>query len=107
MVFEVVTTPEAEDDALKILDWLMAQHAGDTGRRWFFNMDEAIRSLADMPQRCKVAPESASAPYEIRELHYGRRPHVYRILFTIEDRTVTVLNIMHGRRKPLTPWPLQ
>jgi hypothetical protein len=44
---------------------------------------------------------SAVFPFEVRHLLYGRRPHVYRILFTIEDLTVYVLHIRHGRRQPL------
>jgi hypothetical protein len=37
----------------------------------------------------------------VRHLLYGRRPHVYRILFTIESDVVQVLHIRHGRRRPV------
>jgi plasmid stabilization system protein ParE len=99
MAFEVRTTLDAEQDAAAILDWLMARHAGETGLRWF--LDEAIASLAELPHRCKLAPENKSFPFDVRELHYGQRPHVYRILFTIEDNIVYVLHIRHGRRLPV------
>jgi hypothetical protein len=54
-----------------------------------------------------VAPENREAPAEVRQLLYGRRPHVYRVLFTINDRVVYVLHIRHGRRRPqaLVPAP--
>ena len=45
MAFEVRTTPDSEQDAAEILDWLMLHHAGETGLRWFLRMDEAIASL--------------------------------------------------------------
>jgi hypothetical protein len=34
-------------------------------------------------------------------LLYGHKPHIYRILFTIEDEVVYVLRIFHGRRRHL------
>jgi len=54
-----------------------------------------------MPKRCPLAPENASVPFEMRQLLYGRKPHFYRILFTIEDEVVYVLRIRHGRRHHL------
>jgi len=48
-----------------------------------------------------LAPESAVLPFEVSHLLRGHPPHVYRILFTIEDNTVFVLHIRHGRRQPL------
>jgi plasmid stabilization system protein ParE len=101
MTFRVETTAAAEQDADAILDWLLSEHAGDTGKRWFLALQDAIVSLAGFPARCSLAPENAVFPFEVRHLLYGRKPHVYRILFTIEDQTVYVLHIRHGRRQPL------
>ncbi len=69
--------------------------------RWFAALQDAIASLAEFPQRCPLAPENDAFPFEVRHLLYGRRPNVYRILFTIEEKTVFVLHIRHGRRQPL------
>jgi plasmid stabilization system protein ParE len=101
MTFRVETTAEAERDADAILDWLLSQHAGEAGIRWFLALQNAIASLAEFPARCPLAPESAVFPFEVRHLLYGHLPHVYRILFTIETNTVYVLHIRHGRRQPL------
>jgi plasmid stabilization system protein ParE len=101
MTFRVETTAAAEQDADAILDWLISQHAGDAGTRWFVALQEAIASLAEFPKRWPLAPESAVFPFEVRQLLYGHAPHVYRILFTIENKTVYVLHIRHGRRQPL------
>ena len=46
--------------------------------------------------------ESRDFPFEVRQLFYGRRPHVYRILFTIRGGVVYVLHIVHGRRQRLS-----
>ena len=101
MAFHVETTAAAEQDADAILDWLLSQYAGDAGFRWFLALQDAIASLAEFPERCPLAPESAVFPFEVRHLLYGHKPHVYRILFTIEDQTVYVLHIRHGRRQLL------
>jgi len=99
MTFRVETTAAAEQDAYIILDWLLSEHAGETGMRWIAALQDAIASLAEFPARCPLAPENTVFPFEVRHLLYGKRPHVYRILFTIEDQTVYVLPIRHGRRQ--------
>jgi plasmid stabilization system protein ParE len=101
MAFRVEITPRAEQDANAILEWLLSQHAGETGLRWFGRLKEAIASLAELPGRCRLAPENASVPFELRQLLYGHKPHLYRILFTIEGDVVFVLRIRHGRRRYL------
>lgn len=88
MTFRVETTAEAEQDADAILEWLLSEHAGETGMRWFADLHDAIASLAELPARCPLAPENAAFPFEVRHLLYGQKPHVYRILFTIEDQMV-------------------
>ena len=103
MTFRVETTAAAEQDADAILDWLLSQHAGDAGMRWFLALQEAIASLAEFPERCPLAPENSVFPFEVRQLLYGHIPHVYRVLFTVEGETVYVLHIRHARRRPLKP----
>jgi toxin ParE1/3/4 len=38
----------------------------------------------------------------VRQLLYGHKPHVYRILYTIEGDTVSIVHVRHGRRQPIT-----
>ena len=103
MVFRVETTAEADREAAAILEWLIANHAGQAGLRWFRALEKAVESLATFPRRCALAPENTNFPFEVRQLLYGNKPHVYRILFTIEGDVVYVLHIRHGRRRPVTP----
>ena len=101
MAFRVEYSTEAEADLDGILEWLILQHAGETGLRWFEGLEEAVASLSTMPLRCSLAPENKRFPFEVRHLLYGRKPHVYRILFTIEGERVVILHIWHGRRRHL------
>ena len=72
MIFRVETTPSAEREAQAILEWLLDQQAGDTGLRWFLNLEQAIQSLSHFPERCSLAPENDRFPFEVRQLLYGR-----------------------------------
>lgn len=102
MAFRVKSTANAKQDARNILVWLREQQAGDSGLRWFERLRKAVASLRELPARCALAPEDKDFSFEVRQLLYGRKPHQYRILFTIEGDTVTVLHIRHGRRDVLT-----
>lgn len=100
MAFRVEISEEAQRDADVILEWLISEQAGDAGRRWFHGLEKAIASLVNLPQRCPLAPENTELPIETRHLLYGRKPHVYRIVFTIQADAVYILHIWHGRRMP-------
>jgi plasmid stabilization system protein ParE len=103
MAFRVEISLQGERDAESILEWLLSQHTGQAGIDWFLALDDAFASLAELPERCPIAPESPRFPFEVRQLLYGRKPHLYRILFTVSGDTVNVLHIRHGRRKLVDP----
>ena len=67
------------------------------GSRWFHGLRQALATLADFPRRCALAPETAVFSFEVRQLLYGRKPHVYRTLFAIEGETVHIFHIRHVR----------
>ena len=102
MAFRVKASARAKRDLDRILKWLQKQQAGDAGLRGFQGLRDAVASLEDSPRRCALALESKVFAFEVRQLLYGNKPHVYRVLFTIEGDTVTLLHIRHGRRMPLT-----
>jgi plasmid stabilization system protein ParE len=101
MAFRVEYSAEAEADLDSILEWLISQYAGEAGLRWFEGLEEAVASLSKMPLRCPLAPENKRFTFEVRHLLYGHKPHVYRIIFTIEGERIVILHIWHGRRQPL------
>lgn len=104
MGFRVEITEEAERDGQGILEWLISQNAREAGLHWFQGLKEAMASLSELPERCPLAAESISFPFEVRQLLYGRKPHVYRVLFTVQGEVVYVLHIRHGRRKRAEPY---
>lgn len=68
---------------------------------WLEGMIAAIYSLEEMPNRCAKAPESHELGVEIRQLLYGKRPGVYRVLFMLAGDVARVLHVRHGARKSL------
>jgi toxin ParE1/3/4 len=69
--------------------------------RWYNSLEEAIHTLARDPHRCPVVPEAQRAKRKLRHLLFGKKPHVYRIIFEVQEQKqrVSVLTIRHGARR--------
>lgn len=98
MNYRVHFTDSAAFDADAAYAWI-AERNPEAAVEWFNGLFDVIDSLEMLPTRCAVAPEKSKETKEIRQLLYGRRPHVYRILFAISGKDVYVLNVRHGRRR--------
>jgi len=102
--YDLVVTPEAENDLRTIYHYIRKRGAPQSARAWIAGARKRIKTLAQHPERNALAPESASFPEPIRELLYGTGNRgTYRILFTIIERTVFVLHVRHGSMLPLEP----
>ena len=64
---------------------------------------KAVLSLQHNPDRCGLAPEAEWYPGQLRQLLYGKRKGVYRILFEIQGETVYILRVRHGSQALLGP----
>ena len=94
---------KAEADVDEVLRWFHDQQATAAAGRWFARLITKINMLETHPDRCSIAAESEDLGVEIRELPFGRRSGVYRILFLIEGRIVHILRIWHGVRDRVSP----
>ena len=92
------------DTALEELYLWVVERAPHQGARWFNGLDRAVLSLSDRPRRCPIAPESVDPESPVRVLHCGRKPHVDRIFFVIDEQaeTVHVVHVRRGARPPAT-----
>ncbi len=61
---------------------------------WFNALSEAIESLETNPNRGTSTPESKRH----RQILHGTKPHVYRVIYEVNNRThfVSVVHIRHG-----------
>jgi plasmid stabilization system protein ParE len=96
--YRVEPTDKALVDAGEAYFWINEGSEGGA-LRWYEGLMKAFRSLEKNPLRCPPAPESAFFEEEIRQLIYGK----YRILFTVEGETVSVLRIRHSAQEYLKP----
>jgi toxin ParE1/3/4 len=96
MAYRVEIARRAEADIEELYLWVV-ERAPQQGARWFNGLERAVLSLDQHPKRCPVAPESIDPDHPVRVLSYGRRPHVYRIFFAVDDET-NVVRVVHVRR---------
>jgi len=68
---------------------------------WYNELELAVYALASYPHRCPVAPEARRMKRELRNLLYGKKPHVYRVIYEVDEgrQAVLVLTIRHGARR--------
>ena len=101
MNYQVIVTPTADAEAMEAFRWY-ADRSLDAGEKWYAGLDHAINSLAVTPTRCPVSRQDSEAlGCEVRFLLYGKRRGVYRILFSIDGDTVSVLRIRHRAQSPI------
>lgn len=96
MAFRVEITRRAESDLEELYLWVV-ERAPQQGARWFNGLERAVLSLDRHPKRRPVAPESFDPDHPVRVLTYGRKPHAYRILFTVDD-DAEIVRVLHVRR---------
>ena len=89
MTYQVIVQPSAQAEMQEAYEWVV-ECAPVTAVRWYNGLMDAIKSLADNPERCSLAPEDEYFPEEIRNLLYGKRRNAFRVLFTIRGDTVHV-----------------
>ena len=100
--YRIEIDPRATEDIDQVLVWL-GEQAPHKVEEWFDSLVLEIHSLETMPERCPLAPENGrwESELEVRQLLFDRYPSIYRILFTVIDQTVRVLQVRHGSRRYL------
>ncbi len=97
--YDISFAPAAAEDLAEILKWLEAE-APQEVREWYASIKAHIKTLERLPTRCPLAPENGLWGNEpIRQLLFQGYPSKYRILFTINEQQVQILNIRHGARR--------
>jgi len=54
-----------------------------------------------------LARESREFDEPIRQMLYGKAPHIYRVLFILRGNRVYVLHVRHGARRTMEPSELR
>jgi plasmid stabilization system protein ParE len=98
MAYRVEFRPRAEHD-LETVFRHVVQEAPLRGPKWVSGFENAIYSLREMPERRPIVRQFSRPAVAVRQLLYGRYPHVYKVYYTIESETVWILHIRHGARR--------
>ncbi|MCC6719318.1 MAG: type II toxin-antitoxin system RelE/ParE family toxin [Acetobacteraceae bacterium] len=95
MPFRVELTERAVRDLSAIHAFILARHVGRAAA-WFDGLERRIADLAALPERGTAVPEQPA----LRQVLYGRRPHVYRVIYRVDaaEQAVLVIHIRHGAR---------
>jgi toxin ParE1/3/4 len=102
MTYRVELTDRAVRD-LEILYLAKNAEESRTAARWFNGLEKAVCGLERHPYRCPAAPEFRRMKRQLRHVLYGKKPHVYRVIYEIDELhgTVWILTIRHGARQKL------
>lgn len=84
--------PTAEND-LETRYLQIAEESPQNAIGWYLDMISAIEKLDKLAERCPIAPEDKDIQQGIRQLLIGS----YRVLYIINNDTVEVLHVRHGR----------
>ncbi len=101
MNYQVLITPSAKADIFEINAWLLENYP-DTAEKWLFGLSQTVTSLSKFPERCPVSPESEAFDVTVRHFIYGKKPHTYRILFSIQNDQVFILRVRSTKQQKLT-----
>lgn len=97
MAYQVSITSHAERDFACLYDEIDA-HNSKAALKWYRGLKKVVLSLDELPERCPATPEDS----QLRNLLYGRKPHVYRAIFRVrqKENVVEILHIRHGATRP-------
>jgi plasmid stabilization system protein ParE len=104
MSYRVLIQPSAFQDIETAYRWMCNNISADIANQWYYELQDAIGSLQEFPNRCAKAPESEAIGREVRQLWVGKR-RGYRILFVVEQNTVFILHVRHSRQAPVEEMP--
>jgi plasmid stabilization system protein ParE len=102
MTYRVELTAQASRNLKRIFRHINAE-SSPQAFAWFNDLETAILSLDEHPERSPATLENPA----LRHLLFGKKPNVYRVIFSIEEsaRVVRVVHIRHGARQPLRRQP--
>lgn len=89
--YRVEITRAAERDVVRIYEYI-ERHSPEGALKWFAEIEQQAKALAQFPKRCPVIPEADEIGVEYRHLIWSQ----YRSIFRIEGGTVYVVRVVHG-----------
>jgi plasmid stabilization system protein ParE len=103
VTYRVVFTARARADVVEQFRYL-ADRSPAAASKWYAGIEKAVAKLGTQPDRHPIAQdETEQLGITLRQMLYGRRPDVFRILFSVEGDIVTLHYVRHTARGPIEP----
>ena len=100
MQYQIIITPSAKADIFETNTWFLENYP-DLAEKWLWGISQAVTSLSKFPERCTISPESKAFDIIVHQLVYGKKPHTYRILFSIQEEKVYILRVRSTKQQSL------
>ena len=100
MSYQVLIQPNAFQEIETSYRWMCDNLSAEVANNWYYELQDAIASLKEFPNRCSIAPEASVIGREIRQLWVGKR-RKYRVLFVVSENTVAILHVRNSRQSDL------
>jgi len=95
--------PGAYADIREIARFISRRVSPVSAARWHARITASIRRLATAADQWPEADEAVAHGTNLRVMLNGKRPHVYRVLFTLDDQSVNILRVRHAAQDHLIP----
>ena len=106
MTYRIVVTARARADAVEAFRWI-AERSPEAATRWYAGLQKAVAKLNELPERNPIAEEdSEQVGITLRQALYGRRPNIYRILYSVAGDTVVLHYVRDTPGVPSSPEPV-
>ena len=93
---------KAREDIRRFHSFIARKVSHRSADEWYVGLILRFRRLAKDAEKWPEADEAGTLGLDLRMLLHGKKPHVYRIIFTIDGDTVNVLRIRHAAQDALT-----
>ena len=103
MKYTVVITDPARDQLLANSRWWAENRSTEQAVRWYDGFHRSLESLADSPQKHRLARENDQFADELRESYFGLSRRTHRAVFRIDGDIVRVLAVRHLAQDDLRP----
>ena len=105
MSYKVRLTSIAKLDVSESALWWAKHRSAEQAGLWLEQINAALATLRQNPERFAVAREDQAFPYTLRQMPFGvGKKATHRILYRVRDnKIVVVYGVRHVKQRDVTP----
>jgi plasmid stabilization system protein ParE len=102
MAHSLILLPKADADIRRTMRWIESEVSFEASIRWHEKLRTAVRTFSKNPERYPEAYEAEILNLNLRMMLFGKKPHVYRVLYTFTDSHVYIHRVRHAAQDYIT-----